>query len=339
MKKLWLIPWVMSAFLAFGQDQTIPKGGGGGGGSGTNGVNSFNGRQGNVSLLIGDVPPGLLNNSVTGNAATAGIATNLAGFSSNQLFYLLQLSTNNGASLTNLQGAAIVGAVLQSTYVTTAQLTNHVLASNVDSGGQLSPSVQPALTGDVTSSAGSTATTIAAGAVTASKIANNTITSNQMASATLGTNTFSAATMAYLASLQGAGGSATNAIGNTNGIGDSTTLYRFLVLKGNFTNVDGQVTGTNDVTGSSWQVSTNGNFGLVVEAGTITAFNTNWFIYLQTNGCVFGMTNSGFWVQTSPISWPSATRFMRAPFRGPLESPTWLELSPRPTCLGLPGAT
>lgn len=157
------------ACSSFAQNQTI-RGGGGGGGSGTNGVNSFQGRQGNVSLLSADVGGlGTLPNNISGTAS------GLTGFTATNLFYLYQLATNNGGSLTNIQGAAVIGAVLQSTYVTTAQLTNHVLAANIDAGaGHLAAGVLPALSGDVTSSAGSAATTIAAGAVSLSKMANET---------------------------------------------------------------------------------------------------------------------------------------------------------------------
>src|SRR5690242_3118235 len=64
----------------------------------------------------------------------------------------------------------------------TQTLTNKSIAASEVNSGTLSCSQMPALTGDVTTSAGACATTIANNAVTGAKMANNTVTATQLAS-------------------------------------------------------------------------------------------------------------------------------------------------------------
>jgi hypothetical protein len=250
-------------------------------------------------------------NTLSANALTnklsAQVATNI--FSASAMTYFQGLTNGLGSAAFTATGAYdSAGTATAATNTLSANaLTNKLsaqVATNVFSASAM------AYFQGLTNGLGSAAFTLssaydAAGTATA---ATNTLSANALTNkltGQVGTNVFSASTMAYLASLAGSGGgSATNAIGNINGLGTNTTLYNFLLLSGNFTNQNGRATGTNTVTGASWDVGTNADYRFVDAYGTISAFGTNWSLYQQTNGFGYGMTNNNFWTSTGTnISW------------------------------------
>lgn len=119
--------------------------------------------EAHVAILTNQVAATNVLGGVYGQVALRAVVNNGASGNDGNIVVLsntvLTLS-QNGGSITNISAANLSGT-LANARLNGAYDTALIDATNIQSGGQLSATVMPALTGDVTTSAGSVSTTIA----------------------------------------------------------------------------------------------------------------------------------------------------------------------------------